>query len=234
MSRYYSPPPPSTPRDGLVAATWNALEESYQTISLTYGKEVILLVLTVAVIKFSGDSRDDSQQAAISVLIRLGLVVYSATATSLHLERRSVERQPVKQQSVERQSAFRPASTPLVNGVHIVTGFVTELALAVLPGHDRSQATQDFLVGAVYAKLLVVGALCLLSSGQHSEVRGSGITTTRLRNVCVLLATGGAFVLALPSHIESKRRQRRRKQNADRECRRRPMGVARSASVPRS
>lgn len=192
MPHYGSPPPTGWrcgPHGEPGIALLRVLKDMYQDMAPLRRIVVGQLIVVTVVVECIGAGRDDPLCAAALGVICLGLMANFASVITLYLRRQSTS---------NRVLAFFMDKLP------VVTGPVTELALAVPLRHDQSSATHRFLAGTVYAKLLAIGALCLLCRGQQTGVLKDRGRTMELHNICGFLATSGAFVLALPPRIESR------------------------------
>lgn len=150
-----------------------------------------LLVIIVAVELLTSD-RDDPLLSLLSGLGKVVLVADCASIVTIHVKRLSASNQPL---------AYVAYKTSLV------TGPFAELALTVLFLRGTTPSTaKRFLIGSVYAKLLAVGALCLVCRGLRTAFPGNDTQAMESPIVLGLLGVAGLTALACAPHIESKHR----------------------------
>ncbi|OAL42521.1 hypothetical protein IQ07DRAFT_637652 [Pyrenochaeta sp. DS3sAY3a] len=199
-SRYQSPPPPLSAERAhgtlgslreLGTVVLDALEDMCQDTS-PFHRVLIsqLLVIIVAIELLRPDQADPS----LSLLLGLVKVVLVADCASIVTNR------------IRRLSASNRLLAFLIYRTPLITGPFAELALAMLILRGSTPSTaKRFLIGSVYAKPLVIGALCLMFHGLCTALPGIKMQTIESPITPWLIGVSGITVLVSAPHIESGR-----------------------------
>jgi hypothetical protein len=147
-----------------------------------------LLVVTAAVELLRPDQTDHVLSVLLGV-VKLALIVDCISIVTHHLIQLSVSNKVLD---------FVLYRTPLV------TGPLSELALAMLMLKDGATSTaKNFLIGCVYVKPLLAGALCLGFYGPRPGSPGIQSQTTELPILSQFFLVGGVLVMVSAPTVES-------------------------------
>lgn len=196
--RYQSPPPPFLAERAhgalgslreLGTVVLDALEDMCQDTSPFHRVLISQLLVIIVAIELLRPDRDDPLLSLLIGFVKVVLVADCASIITNHIRRLSAS---------NRLLAFLIYRTPLI------TGPFAELALTVLILRGTTPSTaKRFLIGSVYAKPLVIGALCLVFHGLCTGLPGIKMQTIESPIAPWLIGVAGVTVLVSAPHIES-------------------------------
>jgi Ca2+/H+ antiporter len=196
--RYTSPPPPhlldrsrgildALRQTGTVVLS--TMQEIHEDI-LPFHRVVIsqLLVIIIAVELLRPD-RLDLWLSVLLGLVKIGLVADCTSIVALRMRQISDSSGTI---------GLTPYKVPLV------TAPFMELALVMLMlRQDHPSTANRFLVGSIYAKPMVIGALCLLLDGIRTGMPRIQMRSVESATVFRLLALSGVLFLAPFPRVQS-------------------------------
>lgn len=229
--RLTSPPPPWTPVEGRLPWSLCLINSMFSPIlyilndlydsATTFHRVLILeLVSVLSAIQLMPVTKPDPLLSLILEMIKIGLVGDCIYAVAAQLRRRS-----------EKNLMLRS----LLSKATLLFGSSTEVALTLLLlRQSKVPAAERVLVGSVYAKVLVMGAVCLISRRFGPAQSALSMHTADCSDVFRLLMVGGMLILSSAPHILSRSRPLLffLYSRADHNCRRERLGRQRRPSVP--
>jgi hypothetical protein len=197
-SRWRSPPPPSPTTqmrgslyllEELGKPVLCALIDICQDISAFHRILFSQLLVVTAAVELLRPDQTDHVLSVLLGVVKLALIVDCISIVTHHLIQLSVSNKVLD---------FVLYRTPLV------TGPLSELALAMLMLKDGATSTaKNFLIGCVYVKPLLAGALCLGFYGPRPGSPGIQSQTTELPIVSQFFLVGGVLVMVSAPTVES-------------------------------
>jgi hypothetical protein len=163
------------------------LKDIYQETSPFHRFLIPQLLIVVTAIELLRPDRTDSLLYVLSALIKIGLVADCISVVTLHVRGLSASNDFL---------AFLLCQTPLV------TGPFAELALVVSVSRSNTpSSTKTFLIGGLYAKLMVIGSFCIMLHATRSIWTATSTMEGQIGDL--LLGFSGILVLASAPSIES-------------------------------
>ena len=173
----------------LIGSTSSVMSDLYDSATTFHRVLILELLSIVAVIRFISSGQPDPLLGSVLELIKVGLLGACIYAVTTQLRRRC------KKNMLLRRLLCRAT---------FLFGSSTEMALTlVLFKQGKVPAAERALVGSVYAKILVIGAICLISGRRIPGQAASGAQATDFFNIIRLLIVGGLLVLSSAPHILS-------------------------------
>jgi Ca2+/H+ antiporter len=197
-SRYLSPPPPlwSDRPYGAVGflrkvatAVEAASHNMYRDTSPFHRLLISQLLVVVVSIELLKPDRADPLLLGSLGLIKIALVADCISIATLRMR---------------RISSSNEALNSLLCRVPFATGPFVELALATqMLRQNTPSSANRFLIGSIYAKLLLAGACCLILHGLRCASATVELRSAKVSPVPWLLGVSGALILASAPQIES-------------------------------
>lgn len=198
--RLISPPPPGTSTTQLHWALYllrsfalsslSAVGEVYHATSTFHRVLVSQLLLTIVAVELMRSVEADPLLSTILGMVKVGLVgdcIFSVV------------------HQLRRRSSSRALLETVLCEAPLLTGSSTELVLTILFIRDETaSAAEEFLIGTIYAKLLVIGAMCLVSHGLYLSSSDVTVWPEAWSDVLHLLIIGGILVFASAPQIQSR------------------------------
>jgi Ca2+/H+ antiporter len=197
-SRYFSPPPPGRSNrshgavgslkkvaTAIAAASHNTYRETSPFHRLLIS-QLLVVVVSIGVLK---PERADPLLFGFLGLIKIALVADCISIVTLRMR---------------RISSSNKALNSLLYRVPFATGPLVELALATqMLRQSTPSSANRFLIGSIYAKLLLAGGCCLILHGLRCASATVELRSAKVSPVPWLLGVSGALILVSAPQIES-------------------------------
>ena len=164
------------------------MRDLYHATSALHRIVVWQMLLAIIAMRLMGPVKMDPLLLAGLGIIKLGLVGHFIFGVVVQLH---------------RQSRSSSLLTTLLRKAPLLAGSSTELSMAILLLRtNRTVAAEQLFIGSVYAKVLVIGALCLISHGLYLPRPSSGAEMPILSDIIRLLIVGGMLIIASAPRVQ--------------------------------